>query len=102
MAAAVRYEPDQAGTNRLMNGPAMVELMRQRAEAAKTYAISISPKDTGHYAASFVVEAHAHGGPSRDRAEAILRNIAAYAADVEWHNENGRVLGRTVDYIERG
>lgn len=97
---AIEYKEDFAGISQLMNSAGMVELMRARAEAGKAHAVSISPRDTGHYADSFEVEAHSHGGPAKDRAEAILRNTASYAADVEFHNKPGRVLGRTVDFIE--
>lgn len=96
----ITYHGDFGGTNALMNSPAMVEAMRQRAEAGKGFAVAISPRDTGHYADSFEVSARPHGGVRGDRAEGRLTNTAVYAMAVEFRNENGRVLGRTVDFIE--
>jgi hypothetical protein len=101
MALKIRYEKDLRGTNEIMNGAAMQAVLLARAEAGKAHAISISPRMTGDYAASFETSVRAHGGPREDRAEAILANTSDHAADVEWRNHGGeRILGRTVDFLE--
>lgn len=108
MATAIRYQPDGAGTNEIMNGPEMVALMLRAADAGKPFAISISPVDTGEYVSSFETSAHPHGGPKGDRAEGILANTSGHAWEVEWRNrdsegqEGRHVLGRTIDFIEAG
>jgi hypothetical protein len=97
----IRYDKDIQGTNEIMNGSLMVSVMLSAAHRGKDYAVAIAPKHTGHYAASFVTEAHDHGGPRSDRAEATLANTADYAADVEWRNHGGEhILAKTADWIE--
>lgn len=104
----VRYQPDERGTSELMNSPAMVALMLRAADAAKLFAQSVSPVDTGEYVSSFTTSAHPHGGPKGDRAEGILANTSDHAWEVEWRNhdaegaEGHHVLGRAVDFIEGG
>jgi len=95
----IRYVPSFAGTRKVMTSPEMAEVMRRRAEAALPVAQSFSPRESGEYAGAFRVEVVRRGGPRRNRAEARLVNDAAYARDVEYRH---RVLGRTVDQIERG
>lgn len=95
----IRYQPDFAGTRKLMTSPEMAQVMKDRAERAMPYARGISPHDSGDYAAAFRVEVVRRGGPRRNRAEARLVNGLRYADDVERRH---RVLGRTVDHIERG
>lgn len=95
----IRYRPNFAGTRRVMTSPQMAEVMKRRAEAALPFAQGISPRESGEYAGAFRVEVVRRGGPRRNRAEARLINDAEYASDVERRH---RVLGRTVDQIERG
>lgn len=98
----IHYEKDIRGTNDLMTGPEMVAFMAAAAENGKRFAESISPVRTGEYKASFRVETSAHGGPRHNRAEARLVNDSEHSTDVEWLNHGGeRILGKTVDFIER-
>lgn len=101
----IRYSPNIAGVNRIMNGPEMVALLRKRAEAGMAFAESIAPRRTGAYSASFQVDTSTHAGPNHDRAEARLVNTSDHAVYVE-HGGQGtpayKVLARTVDVIERG
>ena len=98
----IRYEPDIAGVGRVMRGPEMQAMLAARARRGQAYAQGISPVDTGDYAASFHVEVSARGtGRWADRAEARLVNRSEHATLVEWAN-GARVLGRTVDHIEKG
>jgi hypothetical protein len=91
-----------AGTNELMNGAEMVAVLRAAAEDGALYAAGIAPRDTGEYAESFRVESSTKAGPKHDRAEARLVNDSDHARQVEFVNNGGeRVLGRTVDHIER-
>lgn len=96
----VRYKPDLAGTNDLMNGPEMQNMLRSAAEKGRIFAIGISPERTGEYARSFDVTVKAHGGPHGDRAEAALVNYSPHASHVEWQ-DNYHVLARTADFIEQ-
>jgi hypothetical protein len=98
MAGKSTFKPNYKGIGQLMNSPAMVELVRQRAEAAMAYAESISPERTGEYKASFEVTAGAHGGPKNDRAEARLTNTSPHAVDVEW-KDGYHVLNRTASAL---
>lgn len=98
-SSRIRYVKDIAGTNKLMTSPEMVALMEKRAREGAAYAQGISPTATGEYEQAFEVTSVRRGGPRKNRAEARLSNGAAYARDVERRH---RVLGRTVDVIERG
>lgn len=98
MAGKSTFKPSYKGIGQLMNSPEMVELVRQRAEAAMGYAESISPERTGDYKASFEVTAGANGGPKNDRAEARLTNTSDHAVDVEW-KDGYHVLNRTAGTI---
>lgn len=101
-APRIRYERDIAGTNELMNGAEMVALVRAAAEAGAKYAAGIAPRESGEYADAFRVETSTKAGPKHDRAEARLVNDSDHARAVEYVNKGGhRVLGRTVDYVER-
>jgi hypothetical protein len=111
MATPIRYQPDEAGTNELMNSPEMVALMLRAADAGRDFARTISPvsgKDHQHYIDSFETSAHARGGPKGNRAAGILANTSDHAWEVEWRNrddegaEGRHVLGRAVDFIEGG
>jgi hypothetical protein len=98
----IRYEMNIAGTNELMNGPEMVAVLRAAAEDGAVYAAGIAPRDTSEYAEAFRVETATKAGPKHDRAEARLVNDSDHATMVEFVNHGGeRVLGRTVDHIER-
>jgi hypothetical protein len=99
MAAKTRYSPSYEGVRALMNSPSMLAMLLRAADRGKAFAVSISPRKTGHYSESFETSVAPNGGARGNRGEAILRNTAAYAIDVEYHN-NTRVLGKTVDYIE--
>lgn len=98
----IKYRPDIAGTNELMNGPEMVAVLRTAAENGAKYAAGISPRRSNVYAESFRVETAVKAGPRHDRAEAKLINDSAHAVGVEFVNHGGeRILGRTVDWIEQ-
>ncbi|PRX95573.1 HK97 gp10 family phage protein [Allonocardiopsis opalescens] len=93
MSFRPRYGQDIRKTRKLMRSPEMQALLGEIAEQGRRYAESISPRDSGTYATAFTVEA----GAADDRAEAVLRNTAPYAPQVEIRH---RVLGRTVDRLE--
>lgn len=95
----IRYSPNIAGVRRIMTGEQMAGVMERRARAAIPYAQGAAPDDTHEYDNSFDVEVTRRGGPRGNRAEARLTNTAAHAPEVE---RRYRVLGQTVDYIERG
>lgn len=95
----IRYRKDIAGVGRIMTGEQMAAVMERRARAAIPYAQGAAPDDTGEYDASFDVEVTRRGGPRGNRAEARLINTAPHAPEVE---RRYRVLGQTVDQIERG
>jgi len=98
----VRCEPDIAGLGRVMRGPEMQAMLAAHARRGQAYAQGVSPVDSGDYVSAFHVEASARGtGRWSDRAEARLVNTSQHASLVEWAN-GARVLGRTVDHIERG
>jgi len=90
-----RYVPpsprdlDALASTREMQGA-----VETNAERGWEHAQSIAPKDSGHYADSFRVEA----APGKTAA-ARLVNDADYAAHVEWKNGD-HVLSRTADFIE--
>src|SRR3954465_3792041 len=74
----------------LLNAPWMVELMKQRAEAGKAYAVSGAPDAPpygGGYIASFEGESGTQGGVNHDRAYAILRNTDYKAHWIEHGTE---------------
>lgn len=95
----MRYTPNKAGTRRLMTSPEMLAMLTARAEAGAEHARSIAPRETGRYASSIKVSGVRRGGPNRDRSEARITADVPYAVSVEIRH---RVLGRTVDSIERG
>lgn len=103
MADLVRYTPDNKGTGKLLVDPQMHRLIGRAAEAAKLFAISISPDQPPYgegYIANFEVETGLETTLARSpRATAHLRNTSDYAAAVEWRWGH-HVLGRTVDFIE--
>ena len=97
----MRYEPDRAGTGLLLRSDDMGDAMRTIAQAGVAHAVSISPVESGLYAASFEVDVEVQD----DRQTATIANTVEYAAAVEWgaRGSNGHhVLGRTVDWIEAG
>jgi hypothetical protein len=95
----IRYVKDIAGTRKLMTSPQMQALLVARAEAGAAHARSIAPRQSGDYADSIKVTSRRRGGPRNNRAEARITATVPYANDVEVRH---RVLGRTVDVIERG
>lgn len=104
MADRIDYKPDHRGIAALLVAPAMQSMVAQYAEAGMAYAISISPDAPPigvGYIDSFEVDAgHVVETGGNRRAAAFLRNNAPHAAEVEWTNDS-RVLGRTVDFIEK-
>lgn len=102
--ADVDYKPDHKGIAALLVAPAMMNAVALYAEAGRDYAISISPdaEPFGEgYVSSFEVQAGlvVKTGGNR-RAAARLVNTSPHAVHVEWTNDS-RVLGRTVDFIEK-
>jgi hypothetical protein len=98
------YKPDHKGIAQLLVAPSMMKVVALYAEAGMPYAVSISPDADPYgegYVSSFEVEAGltVKTGGNR-RAAARLVNTTDHAAHVEWTNGD-RVLGRTVDYIEK-
>lgn len=101
MANSIRYKPNHRGVAALLVSPEMMSLATRGAEEGMQYAISISPHATGEYAGSFRVESGKvvkAGGNQRACAE--LHNDSDHALEVEFTNGD-RVLGRTVDFIEK-
>jgi hypothetical protein len=97
--ADMTYVAFPSGIRDLMRSEPMRRAMEQAAQRGKAYAESIAPRDSGEYATSFVVTS----GIGKSRAFAVLANTAPHAVVVELVNGGGqRVLGRTVDVIEKG
>lgn len=93
------YRRNAAGMRQLLNSGGMTQGMRTAAERGRRYAESISPRSSGRYAAGFAVSEDSATVRGERRAAARLSNSAPYSPAVE---KRHRVLGRTVDEIERG
>lgn len=100
MGKNVTYKPDIGGVRRLLRSPEMQRMCVSAATKGMAYAESISPVRTGEYRRGFRVVPLAVAGLHSDRTGAKLVNYASDAAAVEWRLKF-RVLGRTVDVIER-
>lgn len=102
--ARIKYSKSISGTNKLMTSPQMLAFLLTRAQAGLAYAQAVAPRESGDYAEAFEIgRARRRGGPRKNRAEVELVNTSDHASAVEWTNSGGhRVLGRTVDVIERG
>lgn len=70
------YEGNYAGTGELMRSDEMLAVMADVGAKALAYAEEISPVRTGRYKAGWRMDASSAGGPSRDRAEAVVANDA--------------------------
>ncbi|MEU6033974.1 hypothetical protein ABZ801_01050 [Actinomadura sp. NPDC047616] len=92
-----RYTPDPQALRNLASTSDMANALTEIAAQGARFAAGIAPRQSGRYAASF--QATARPGPGG--MEGVLENTAPYAEYVEWHNGD-RVLGKTVDYLERG
>jgi hypothetical protein len=95
------YRADFAAFRKFMNSPGIQRAMVAVAEKGKTYAEQISPVRSGEYRRHFHAEPVDHAGKRGDRAGAKLYNDDPKSPAVEWHDGH-RVLGRTVDHMERG
>jgi hypothetical protein len=99
--AKPEYKPDLKAFRRFMNSPGIQAAMVKVAEEGKAYAEQISPVATGDYRRHFHAVPVDHAGPRQDRAGAKLYNDSDHSPAVEWRLKY-RVLGRTVDHMERG
>lgn len=103
--ADVKIEIDHKGIGELLVSPGMHRLVTERAHAGMAYAISISPDAPPYgegYISSFTVESGLTVREAgSERAAAELINTSDHATLVEFANGE-RILGRTVDHIERG
>jgi hypothetical protein len=106
----VDFDMDRRGIAEIAVGPELKAAVHTVAETeAKPYAISISPRSTRrhqHYMDSFSVKDTHTVITGMRRVAAWLFNNAPHAAAVEWGNQatNGeghRVLGRTLDHLNR-
>jgi hypothetical protein len=95
-----RFVPSYSGMRQILQSEEMQGALREVAEKAMEFAISISPEKTGEYKSSFEVTVTAEGGdnPPGARAEAQLVNTSDHAVNVEWQ-DNYHVLGRTLDHL---
>jgi hypothetical protein len=100
MGKNVTYKPDFKGVARILKDPAMQRACVSAATKGQGFAQSISPVESGEYRRSFRVVPLSVAGRRGDRAGAKLVNVSGHAAAVEWRL-GLRVLGRTVDYIEK-
>ena len=103
--ADFQFEPDHKGIAELLVSPGMHRLVTERARSGMAYAISISP-DAPPYGEGYIAEFDVESGltvkeAGSRRAAARLVNNSDHATLVEYANGD-RVLGRTVDHIERG
>lgn len=103
--ADVEYKPDHKGIAKLLVSPEMHKLVGDAARRGLPYAISISP-DAPPYGEGYIAELDVETGLTvkeggNRRAAARLVNNSDHATLVEFANGE-RVLGRTVDVIERG
>jgi hypothetical protein len=88
----VSYNPDHEGMRRFLNSEGMQRVVEHYANKIKDRAEVLAPigspaepdEHAGRYKASFSVEVHTHGGATRDRAEAIVKNDAPEAVYVEF------------------
>ena len=96
-----KYTPDLTAFRQFMNSPGIKAAMVAVADKGKTYAEQISPVASGEYRRHFRTGPVDHAGPRGDRAGAKLLNDSDHATEVEWKLRH-RVLGRTVDHMERG
>lgn len=101
----MRYQPNHRDVAKLLVTGDMKDAVEGAARAGAAYAESISPHETGEYAASFEVSVGTETGPGGERATAYLANTADHAAAVEWGTGNragSHILSRTGDAIENG
>lgn len=98
----VRYQPDYAGTGRILRSPEMLAMVSEVGEKALKHAIEISPvggpgdHHRGEDRAAWRLETSSHGGPRANRAEAQVINDAAdrvLADVVDGHDVPALVLG---------
>ncbi len=95
----MRYTANRQGIARLLVSGEMHDALRDVGERAADFAASIAPRDSGEYAASFVVGTEVHD----ERATAILGNTDPGAAAIEWGTSDTtghHTLSRTIDWIE--
>lgn len=84
------YTPDHQGFGKFLNSDILKRAVEDVAHAIEAHAIAIAPvgpptdPHAGRYKASFVVRSHSHGGAKKDRAEAIVSNVAPEALYVEY------------------
>lgn len=91
------FIPNRGALPALAATPQMQHAMVEAAERGKTWAERNSPRRTGEYASSFVVEPAMIDGTAGAR----LVNTSDHAVYVEWANGT-HVLARSVDAIEGG
>lgn len=100
----IEFEPDHRGLGEMLAGPEFMILTHHFAEYGASYARAIAPVDSGEYANSFEVVSGLYTTTAdrrrTKRAMSELWNRSDHAAVVEWAHDH-RVLGRTVDEIER-
>ena len=105
------YRPSRAGVAKFLRSPQISAALLAIAENGKTYAESISPRETGDYASSWKVSRSTFTVKGEPRAAAKLENTSGHAAAVEFGyagraNRPGqsrhRVLGRTLEHMRRG
>jgi hypothetical protein len=88
----VSYNPDHEGIRRFLNSEDMKLVVKHYADKIKDRAEAIAPVGTpwepdehvGRYKRNFSVDVHTHGGATRDRAEAFVRNDSPEAIYVEY------------------
>lgn len=98
---------DYEGVGKLLCGPEMQALMRERAELGAQRAQSTAPVDAasphpGRYRESFVVESGVREGKTR-RAFGRVVNTSPEAILVEYGSRNNprhRTLGRALDFLK--
>lgn len=98
----VRYQMNFRGLGKIMKGPGMEAMLRNKAQEGKQYAEVIAPVETGDYKSRFRVSSASRGaGRWSDRAAGYLHNDSDHAMYVEY-TDDYRTLGIVADIIENG
>lgn len=101
MSGRVQYVPDRVGMASLALSSKMSGAMVEAAEVGRRFAESKAPRESGRYAASFVVVPVTvrAGHANEPRAGAMLANTAPYAASLEW-GDGYHLLGQAAFIID--
>lgn len=95
------FKPNPSAVRDLARSSEIGDAVLARTEAGRAFAEAVSPRDTGEYADSWVVEPDTILVDGMPRAGARLVNTAPHAPFVEWV-DGYAVAARAMDVIEGG